>query len=202
MTTSGSTSFTSLIARSSRFGTKYGPPQCRSESWAIVNDSCGRPFDTGAKCTSRPRKCALKAVSERTAIFDRGGARNARFPGICRQGTAAFRQRGGARVRQDPRLLRSSLAIRAGHVRARAGRGGPRRRGVRARLLPSGAAPVSRDHRDETVAGDTEEPQAQKATQALSRRPGEALLPPGHRAARPALRSRARVLTRDPDTRI
>ena len=36
-TRSGSRSFTSAIARSIRLGTKYGPPQCRSEMWAIVN---------------------------------------------------------------------------------------------------------------------------------------------------------------------
>src|SRR4051795_7752214 len=37
ITTSGSRSFTSMIARSIRFGTKYGEPQCRSEMCAIVN---------------------------------------------------------------------------------------------------------------------------------------------------------------------
>ena len=26
-----------MIARSSRFATKYGEPQCRSDMWAIVN---------------------------------------------------------------------------------------------------------------------------------------------------------------------
>src|SRR5689334_21226371 len=37
ITTSGSRSFTSMIARSIRFGTKYGEPQCRPEMCAIVN---------------------------------------------------------------------------------------------------------------------------------------------------------------------
>src|SRR5262249_33851444 len=37
MTMSGSTSFTSVIARSSRFGRKNCVPQCRSEIWTIVN---------------------------------------------------------------------------------------------------------------------------------------------------------------------
>src|SRR5215207_7440324 len=37
MTMSGRRSFTSLIARSRRFGTKCGPPQCRSEMCAIVS---------------------------------------------------------------------------------------------------------------------------------------------------------------------
>src|SRR5262245_52330923 len=35
----GSRSFTSEIARSIRFGTKYGPPQWRSEMWAMVKRS-------------------------------------------------------------------------------------------------------------------------------------------------------------------
>src|SRR5439155_25467013 len=43
-TRSGRMSLISLIARSSSVGTKYGPPQCRSEMWAIVND----PFDPAA----------------------------------------------------------------------------------------------------------------------------------------------------------
>src|SRR5579859_381902 len=37
MTTSGTSSFTSAIARSSRFGKKNCVPQCRSESWTSVN---------------------------------------------------------------------------------------------------------------------------------------------------------------------
>ncbi len=40
---SGCRSLTSLIARSSRFGSKYGPPQCRSEMWAITNARPSRP---------------------------------------------------------------------------------------------------------------------------------------------------------------
>src|SRR5688572_10678026 len=38
---SGFRSLISPIARSSRPGTKYWPPQCRSERWAIVNVSGG-----------------------------------------------------------------------------------------------------------------------------------------------------------------
>src|ERR687887_2788001 len=34
-TTSGSRSLISSMARSRRLGTKYGPPQCKSEIWAI-----------------------------------------------------------------------------------------------------------------------------------------------------------------------
>ena len=37
ITTSGSNSFTSEIARSRRFASKYGPPQWRSERWAMRN---------------------------------------------------------------------------------------------------------------------------------------------------------------------
>ena len=37
MTMSGWNSFTSEIARSSRFASKYGPPQWRSERWAMRN---------------------------------------------------------------------------------------------------------------------------------------------------------------------
>ena len=43
MTISGCRSLISLIARSSRFGTKYGPPQWRSEIWAIVKGLPSRP---------------------------------------------------------------------------------------------------------------------------------------------------------------
>ena len=36
-------SLISLIARSSSEGTKCGPPQCRSEMWAILNEPSARP---------------------------------------------------------------------------------------------------------------------------------------------------------------
>src|SRR5262245_19453001 len=43
-TTSGRISLISSIARSSRLGTKYGPPQCRSEMCAILKQpSCIEP---------------------------------------------------------------------------------------------------------------------------------------------------------------
>src|SRR4051794_35782533 len=42
---SGSRSFTSLIARSRSDGTKYWPPQWRSEIWAIVNGFVSAPAD-------------------------------------------------------------------------------------------------------------------------------------------------------------
>ena len=42
---SGSSSLISMIARSARFGTKYGEPQWRSEKWAILNSMW--PFVAG-----------------------------------------------------------------------------------------------------------------------------------------------------------
>ena len=54
-TTSGCSSLISEIARSSRFGTKYGPPQWRSESWAMTKDSAAaaiaRESTSGAGAT-------------------------------------------------------------------------------------------------------------------------------------------------------
>ena len=96
-------------------------------------------------------------------------AGNAQFPGISRGRTASLRQRGRARVREDPRLPRRPLAVRAAHVRARAGRGRPRRRGVHARLLPPRAGSLPRGDGDEAVARHPQEPQAAQAAGALSR---------------------------------
>jgi hypothetical protein len=42
MTRSGSTSLISMIARSARFGTKYGEPQCRSEKCAMRNSGASQ----------------------------------------------------------------------------------------------------------------------------------------------------------------
>src|SRR5947209_4323727 len=41
-------SLISLIARSSSVGTKYGPPQCRSEMWAILNAPLSTPDMRGS----------------------------------------------------------------------------------------------------------------------------------------------------------
>ena len=73
-------------------------------------------------------------------------------------------------MREDPRLPRRALGLRAAHVRARAGRGRPRDRGVHARLLPPGAGSLPRGDGDEAVARHAQEPQAAQAPRALSGR--------------------------------
>ena len=80
----------------------------------------------------------------------------------------------------------ASLGVRAAHVRARDGRGRPRHRGLHARLLPARPGSLPRDHDDEAVARDAQEPEAPQAPRAVSRREREALLQAGHRATRPA----------------
>src|SRR5262249_31327796 len=117
-----------------------------------------------------------------------GGARNAPFPGISRRRAATLRQRGGTRVRQDPRLLRRAVDVRAAHVRARARRGGQGRRGVHARLLPPRPGSLSRGHGHEAVARHPEKPEAAPAAPALSRGAHQALLRAGFRADRRPLR--------------
>src|SRR4051812_873095 len=106
-------------------------------------------------------------LSDRASRVRIGGARNASFPGISRRRAATLRQRGGARVRPDPRLPRRALDVRAAHVRARARRGRPRRRGVHTRLLPSRSGPLPGGHGDEAVARHPQEPQAPPAAPAL-----------------------------------
>ena len=155
---SGSRSLISTIARSIRSGTKYGPPQWMSEMCAIVKRrlaarhrrsvSSGRRDDEGVR-----RRCYLACRWPWKRLISRHIGDDA----------AALRQRGGTRVREDPRLLRRPVDVRAAHVRARARRGRPRRRGVHARLLPPGAGPVPRGHGDEAVARDAQEPQAAQA---------------------------------------
>src|SRR5947208_2468540 len=120
--------------------------------------------------------------------------RTAGFPGVLRRKPAELRQPGGARVRQDPRLLRRAVGVRAQDVRARGRAGRPLRRGLHARLLPSGAGPVRRDHGHEADARDEEEPQAPQAPRALSRRPDQALLQARYRAPGRAIPTRARLL--------
>ena len=126
---SGSMSLISTIARSSRFGRKYGPPQWMSEMWAIVKRSL-RP-SASPKCKRAP-----PGRSEAVCYACLQWPWKPRFPGISRSRAAALRQRGRARVREDPRLPRRPVAVRAADVRARGGRRRPRRRGVHARLLP------------------------------------------------------------------
>src|SRR5579859_449073 len=104
------------------------------------------------------------------------GVRNTCFPGISGERATAFRQPGGARMRQSPRLLRGALGIRAEDVRPRAGRDRPGDRGLRARLLPPRPGFVRRADGDETVARDAQEPQAPQAARALPAREDQALL--------------------------
>src|SRR5207248_11251535 len=66
--------------------------------------------------------------------------------------------------------------VRAADVRAGGGRRGPHDRGLHARLLPARAGPLRRDHDDEAVARDPEEPQAAEAPRPLSGRQRQALL--------------------------
>src|SRR5207302_33718 len=115
------------------------------------------------------------------------GVSRGRAPAVCESRRA--------RVREGARLLRRPLGIRAADVRARGGRKRARDRGVHARLLPPGATPLRRDHRDETVARHPQEPQAAEAARAVPRRPDQALLPARPRAPRPAFPPRPRQLS-------
>src|SRR5204863_3772219 len=117
------------------------------------------------------------------------------FPGISRRAAASFRQRGRTRVREDPRLLRRAVDVRATHLRARARRRRAGRGGVHARLLPPGAGPLPRGHRDEAVARDPQEPEAAQAEAPLPRRADQALLRAGLHADRGAVRPRESRLT-------
>src|SRR3712207_4837203 len=68
-TMSGSRSFTSLIARSSRLGTKCGPPQWRSEMWATVKISlCESPIVEEVYGPSG-RAAILASVALETPVF-------------------------------------------------------------------------------------------------------------------------------------
>src|SRR3990170_373254 len=97
-------------------------------------------------------------------------------------------------MRQDARLLRCSLGVRAADVRARAGRARPRHERVHARLLPPRAGSLRRGDGDAAIARDAQEPEAARAEAALPGRQSQALLPARHRAPRPAITAEARVL--------
>src|SRR5919198_4761406 len=101
-------------------------------------------------------------------------------------------------MREGPRLLRCALGIRAAYVRARAGRGGPGRRGLHPRLLPARAGPLPRGHDHEAVARHPKESEASEAAAAVSRRQGQAVLQTRHRAAGAEIQPGARVLAADP----
>src|SRR6266540_6273985 len=141
----------------------------------------------------RPKACPEPLVS---SLAD--GAGNACFPGISWGRPAAIREQGRAGMREDPRLLRSALGLRAANVRARARRAWERARGLHPRLLPAGAGPVRRDHGHEAVARHAEEPEAQEAAAPLPGHQDQALLQARHRAPRPAIPPRARELAADP----
>ena len=119
-TMSGWSSLTSEIARSSRFGSKYGPPQCRSERWAMRNGRCGgRPSRGVYGGAQRGRKQAVRGPRYPRVVPESPRETTA-LPGISRLRAAAFRQRRGARMRTDPRLVRDPVGVRAALVRARA----------------------------------------------------------------------------------
>src|SRR5262249_34887691 len=124
-----------------------------------------------------------------------GGSTKPAIPGVSGSRAAPLPARRRARVRQGARLLRRPVGVRAAHVRARGGRGGPRPRGVHAGLLPPRAGPVRRDHRHEAGAHDAEEPEAAKAPRAVPGRAHQALLQARHRAAGTAIPPRPRLLT-------
>src|SRR5262245_35980911 len=216
-TRSGSSSLISAIARSSRLGTKCCPPQWGSERWAMVNAlgaMCAQSVRTVRKMPARrtePRtRSAARAApgrsggvqagrnpaaqSEHAVTLGRSGAGNTGFPGISWLGAAEVRQPRRARVREDLRLLRRPVGVRAAQLPAPLGRRGARRGGVQARLLSPRAESLCRDHGDEAVARDAEEPQDPQGPGAVSGRQGQALLPARHRAPCPAIRPETRVV--------
>src|SRR5690242_12300239 len=101
-------------------------------------------------------------------------------------------------MRQDPRLLRGALGVRAANLRARARRERQRARSLHSRLLPPRAGALRRDHGDEAVPGHAQEPQAAQAARPPSRTSHQALLQARHRAAGAAIPPRARQLASDP----
>src|ERR671923_298857 len=149
------------------------------------------PGLASAPSTTSPRVEASEAGATVTA--DAGGKPS--FPGVLWSDRAELREPVGARVREGPRLLRRAVGLRAEDVRARARRGGAGRGGLHPRLPPPRAGSLPRDHDDEAVARDAEEPQAEEAPRAVSERPDQALLQARRRATGPAIPPRARVLT-------
>jgi hypoxanthine phosphoribosyltransferase len=89
------------------------------------------------------------------------------------------------------------VAVRAADVRAGGGRRRPHGRGVHARLLPARAGPLRRDHDDEAVARDAEEPQAAEAARPLPGRQRQALLQARRRAAGRAIQAPDRLIIDD-----
>src|SRR6185437_2706874 len=100
------------------------------------------------------------------------------------------------RVREDPRLVRDPVAVRADDVRARARRGGPCHGGVLAGLLPPGSGSLPRGDSDEAVARHAQEPQVAEAPAALPRDSHQAVLRTRLHAARRAVRAPEGILSR------
>src|SRR5947199_5035465 len=101
-------------------------------------------------------------------------------------------------MREGPGLLRCALGVRADDLRPRRGRGGTRRRGLQAGLLPPRAGSVRGGDGDEAVARHAEEPQTAKAARALPGGPRQAVLQARHRAPGGAIPARARVVAARP----
>src|SRR5262245_45081716 len=101
-------------------------------------------------------------------------------------------------MRQDPRLSRGAVGLRAADVRARARRRGAGYRGLQPRLLSPRAGPLPRSHRDEAIARDAQEPQAAQAQAAVPGDQDQAVLQARRRATGSAIPPRARLLVDDP----
>ncbi len=143
---SGLRSFTSLIARWRRFGTKCGPPQCKSEICAIVSI---RARSVPVRRRWYPGSQMLLETPDFQAYV---GVGQPRFANQAELECAKILDFHGVPWDYEPT-----------DVRARARRGRPRGRGVLARLLPPRAGPLHRDHGDEAVARHPQEPQAAQA---------------------------------------
>src|SRR5919201_3950852 len=122
------------------------------------------------------------------------GLGNTRFPGKFRPRSAAVRQPGGSRVRQDPRLLRPRVAVRAALVRARDRRRGPSDRGVHTGLLPPGARSLPRGDSDGAVPRHAQEPEDSEAPGEVSGHQDQALHPTRLRSPRPEIQTEPRLI--------
>ena len=184
-TMSGASSLISPIARSSRFGSKYGPPQWRSEMCAMRKTPS---MAAVLRVTSAVRRGSGRARPSAVGTLLHG-AGDPETPGSRH---IEARSRRGSPTRSNSSAPRSwtSTAFRGSTSRTsfvleRDAEGRVTER-VHAGLLPSGAGPLHRGDGDEAVARDPKEPQAARAPAAVPGRQGQALLPARHRAPGPA----------------
>ena len=181
-TMSGFRSLISLIARSSRLGTKY---------W-LAAVQVGEVRDREARTVRRPTMSASKVVGPSGGVATSGVRCPRQTPGISSAYSGA-----AAHVREQVELECAKMLDFYGvpwEYEPRTfvleqdedGRVDER---VHARLLPPRAGSLRRGDGDEAVARDTQEPEAARAARALPRRQGQALLPARHRAPGPAIRA-------------